>query len=161
MASPFGRRRQEEKPKTTEEVQNPEVAQENPNKNNNEKDKCSLTENADDETFKNLMAAANIWIGDTGTSFHVRGKKANPGRLSENPAPPTLHTALGITTVEQQVKQEQIKNKANEKEESIKIEAPRITGYKISDSITEQKKLLDEVRNSDEMKDIFPDIARA
>ena len=49
---------------------------------------CALTENTEDNTFKSLMAAANIWIGDTGTSFHVRGKKAKPERLSENPAPP-------------------------------------------------------------------------
>ena len=69
--------------------------------------------------------------------------------------------ARTVAMLHLQVKQEQIKKKVNEKEESIKIEAPKITGYKISDSITEQKRLLDEVRNSDDMKDIFPDIARA
>ena len=69
--------------------------------------------------------------------------------------------ARTVAMLHLQVKQEQIKKKVNEKEESIKIEAPQITGYKISDSITEQKRLLDEVRNNDDMKDIFPDIARA
>ena len=90
----------EEATKKKEEAkQKEEVLQVNLDEDNVMKKQCALTENPEDDTFKSLMAAANIWIGDTGTSFHVRGKKAKPERLSENPAPPTLHTALGITTV--------------------------------------------------------------
>ena len=46
-------------------------------------------------------------------------------------------------------------------DKSIKIEAPNTTGYVVSDTVEEQEQALQKVRESEEMKDIFPDIARA
>jgi len=57
------------------------------------------------------------------------------------------------------VKQHQIESNKNDK--SIKIEAPQTTGYVVCDTVEEQEQALQKVRESEEMKDIFPDIARA
>lgn len=46
-------------------------------------------------------------------------------------------------------------------ETTIKVPAPNPTGYIIYNSAQEQKKELEKIRNSEDMKDIFPDIARA
>ena len=46
-------------------------------------------------------------------------------------------------------------------EKTVNVKAPKPTGYVVYDTVEEQKKALEEIRNKDEMKDIFPDIARA
>lgn len=53
-----------------------------------------------------------------------------------------------------------VSNRSN-KDHSVKIEAPRETGYKVYETASEQEKALKKVRESEEMRDIFPDIARA
>ena len=49
----------------------------------------------------------------------------------------------------------------NDKDHSVKIEAPRETGYKVYETASEQEKALEKVRDSEEMKDLFQDVARA
>lgn len=46
-------------------------------------------------------------------------------------------------------------------EKTVKVNAPKPTGYIVYDTVEEQKKALEEIRSKDDMKDIFPDIARA
>lgn len=58
------------------------------------------------------------------------------------------------------MKQEE-RNGDNNKEGSIKVPAPSSTGYVIYDTVEQQKKALEEVKTREDMKDVFPDIARA
>ena len=46
-------------------------------------------------------------------------------------------------------------------DKTIKVPAPRPTGYIVYNTAQKQEKALKKIRNSEEMKDIFPDIARA
>tara|TARA_R100000315_G_scaffold43541_1_gene19278 strand:- start:13 stop:477 length:465 start_codon:yes stop_codon:yes gene_type:complete len=49
----------------------------------------------------------------------------------------------------------------DDKEGTIKVPAPSPTGYVIYDTVEQQQKALEEVKTREDMKDIFPDIARA
>ena len=46
-------------------------------------------------------------------------------------------------------------------EKTVKIPVPKPTGFVVHNTVDEQKKALESVRNNKEMNDIFPDIARA
>ena len=75
--------------------------------------------------------------------------------------------ARKIAFMHLKVKQQQItegnhkvSNRSN-KDHSVKIESPRETGYKVYETASEQEKALEKVRDSEEMKDLFQDVARA
>ena len=47
------------------------------------------------------------------------------------------------------------------KEGTIQVPAPSPTGYVIYDTVEQQQKALEQIKTREDMKDIFPDIARA
>lgn len=56
----------------------------------------------------------------------------------------------------------EVPNRSN-KDNSVKIESPRETGYKVYETASEQEKALEKIRESEEMRDnfVFPEVARA